>query len=120
MKYKVLFIFLFCLQFSSFGQFSNAARDSINKLTQSDFIQMLDQLGIKESDLRPGPSGNPSAPNAANSDENKVRNYKLPELMQMKNGVPVNDERMWWQQRRKEIIEDFESEMYGRLPESIP
>lgn len=81
---------------------------------------MLDQLGIKESDLRPGPSGNPSAPNAANSDENKVRNYKLPELMQMKNGVSVNDERMWWQQRRKEIIEDFESEMYGRLPESIP
>jgi hypothetical protein len=61
MKHKVLFIFLFCSQFSSFGQFSNAARDSINKLTQSDFIQMLDQLGIKESDLRPGPSGNPSA-----------------------------------------------------------
>ena len=27
---------------------------------------------------------------------------------------------MWWKQRRPEIVEDFEKEVYGRLPKNIP
>ena len=27
---------------------------------------------------------------------------------------------MWWKQRRPEIVEDMEREVYGRLPENIP
>lgn len=27
---------------------------------------------------------------------------------------------MWWNQRRPEIVEGFEKEVYGRLPKNIP
>ena len=37
---------------------------------------MMNQLGIKESQLRPGVSGDPNAPNAANRFEEKVNKYK--------------------------------------------
>ena len=27
---------------------------------------------------------------------------------------------MWWKERRPEIVEDFEREVYGRIPKNIP
>ena len=27
---------------------------------------------------------------------------------------------MWWQQRRPEIVEDFEREVIGRVPANVP
>ena len=49
---------------------------------------MKDQLGIKA--LRPGPSGNESAPNHANYDESLANPYpKLPDVLTFKNGKPV-------------------------------
>ena len=48
--------------------------------TQQDHQDMKDQLGIKA--LRPGPSGNESAPNHANYDEALANPYpKLPEVL---------------------------------------
>ena len=41
--------------------------------TREDHQQMLRQLGITK--LRPGPNGNPTAPNAANYDEAKANPY---------------------------------------------
>lgn len=78
---------------------------------------MLKELGIDS--LRPGPSGNPNDPNAANSDESKVSEYKLPELLVFKDGRKVNSVSEW-EKRRLEIIEDFDAEVYGRFPENIP
>ena len=49
--------------------------DSINKLTQADYAQMLMQLGIKANEKRPGASGNPNDSNAANRFEEKVNQY---------------------------------------------
>ena len=46
---------------------------NIRRLTQLDYQNMLDQLHIDST--RPGPSGNPQAPNAANSDESKATTY---------------------------------------------
>lgn len=40
--------------------------------TQVDYNDMLAKLKIPSSAKRPGPSGNPSAPNAANTDESKA------------------------------------------------
>jgi hypothetical protein len=48
--------------------------------TREDHQRMLELLGIKQ--LRPGPSGNPKAPNAANADESKATTYKsLPDQL---------------------------------------
>ncbi len=80
---------------------------------------MMQQLGIKK--LRPGPSGNESAPNHANYDESLANPcQQLPDALITKSGRKVTTADLWWQQRRPEIAEDFEREVYGRLPKKIP
>ncbi len=119
MKKVFLFLFLpFCFQAQA--QFSQAARDSINRITQTDFEQMLSQLGVAKNDMRPGPSGNPSAPHAANRFEDKVNRYTLPDPLVLKSGKKIKNASEWWSLRRPEIVEDFENEIYGRLPKNIP
>ena len=91
----------------------------VNFTAEQDHQQMMDQLGIKK--LRPGPSGNESAPNHANYDESLANPYpKLPELLVTNNGKKVTTAEMWWKQRRPEIKDAMEREVYGRLPEKIP
>jgi hypothetical protein len=86
---------------------------------EQDHKNMMDQLGIKS--LRPGPSGNESAPNHANYDESLANPYPdLPDLLTLKNGKKVTTPDIWWKQRRPEIVEDMEKEVYGRLPKNIP
>ena len=117
---KIAFLlFPLLLSAQGFAQPSQAARDSVNKITQVDYEQMLAQLGLKRSDMRPGPSGNPAAPNAANTSEEKVNHYTLPDPLTFMNGSKVKSAAEW-RRRRLEIIEEFESEIYGRLPENIP
>lgn len=101
----------------SFAQFSQKERDSIYRLSAEDHQLMLKELSIES--LRPGPSGNPDDPNAANSDESKISNYELPGLMVFKDGSKVNSVSDW-EKRRQEIIEDFDAEVYGRFPKEIP
>ena len=86
---------------------------------EQDHQNMMDQLGIKS--LHPGPSGNESAPNHANYDESTANPYPdLPDLLTLKNGKKVTTPDTWWKQRRPEIVEDMEKEVYGRLPKKIP
>ncbi|MEO5594088.1 MAG: hypothetical protein ABIR15_16495 [Chitinophagaceae bacterium] len=106
---------------SQFGRLSPAdsiRRDSINRVTQQDYSQMLGQLHIQST--RPGPSGNPQAANAANTDESKINTYTLPAPLVLKNGQQVANAAMWWQKRRPEIVEDFDKEIYGRVPAVTP
>lgn len=87
--------------------------------TQADHRAMLALLNIR--DLRPGPSGNPTAPNAANVDETKATTYTtLPDPLTLKNGQKVKTSTDWWQKRRAEIVEDFDREVYGRVPKNLP
>jgi hypothetical protein len=84
-----------------------------------DHQNMMDQLGIKA--LRPGPSGNESAPNHANYDEATANPYpNLPDVLTLNNGKKVKTPAMWWNQRRAEIVEDFEREVVGRIPKNVP
>ena len=84
-----------------------------------DHQNMMDQLGIKA--LRPGPSGDEKAPNHANYDESLANPYpNLPDVLTLKNGKKVTTPEMWWKERRPEIVEDFEREVYGRLPKNLP
>ena len=80
---------------------------------------MLKQLGITR--LRPGPSGQPNATNSANYDPAKANPFPdLPEALTLKNGQKVTTAQMWWQMRRPEIVEDFEREVFGRVPKDVP
>jgi hypothetical protein len=90
-----------------------------NWTAAEDHQNMMDQLGIKA--LRPGPSGNESAPNHANYDESTANPYpNLPDVLTLKNGKKVTTPDMWFKQRRPEIIEDFEREVLGRIPKNVP
>jgi len=79
---------------------------------------MMDQLGIKA--LRPGPSGNEKAPNHANYDEVKANPYPdIPDPLTRNNGQKVTTAKMWWEERRPEIVEMFEKYVYGRVPAAV-
>src|SRR3954471_7163208 len=79
-----------------------------------DHRNMMEQLGITA--LRPGPSGNEQAPNHANYDEALANPFAtLPDVLTPKSGRKVTNAREW-EQRRAEIVEDFEREVYGRVP----
>ena len=38
----------------------------------------------------------------------------------MRNGKKVTSAKMWWSERRPEIVEDFDREVYGRMPKNVP
>jgi hypothetical protein len=85
---------------------------------QQDRQNMMDQLGIRA--LRPGPSGDLNAPNQANYDEAKANPFpNWPDVLTSKNGGRVTTPAQW-QQRRAEIIEDFDREVLGRVPANAP
>src|SRR5262247_1948777 len=88
--------------------------------TRQDHQRMLEALKI--TSLRQGANpNNPQAPNAVNYDESKANPYpKLPDPLVLKNGKKVTSAKMWRQQRRPEIIEEFDREVYGRVPKNAP
>ena len=122
---KPLFVFV-CLLSTQVGMLS--AQDATTTSTdaklvvfsvQQDHQNMMKQLGITK--LRPGRSSNPSDRNAANTDESKANPYpELPELMTMKDGTKVTTPDQWWKRRRPEIVEDFQREVVGRIPDGVP
>ncbi|UZD23839.1 glucuronyl esterase domain-containing protein [Algoriphagus halophytocola] len=86
---------------------------------QQDHQNMQQQLGIKV--LRPGPSGDESAPNAANYDEALANPCpELPDILTTNDGSEVTSAEMWWETRRPELVDALEREVYGKLPENIP
>jgi hypothetical protein len=88
--------------------------------TQQDHQKMMELLKIEK--LRPGANGsNREAPNYANYDESKANPYpNLPDPLILKNGEKVTTAEAWWNQRRPEIVEDFDREIYGRVPKDTP
>jgi len=88
--------------------------------SEADRQAMLDQLHIDK--LRQGANGsNKQAPNYANYDESKANPYpNAPDPLVLKNGKKVTSAKMWWNQRRPEIVEDFDREIYGRVPKVLP
>src|SRR5215510_10632756 len=87
--------------------------------TKADHQRMMDLLKITL--LRQGVSGNAQALNAANYDESKANPFpNLTDPLVLKNGKKVTSAKMWWDQRRPEIVEDFDREIYGRVPKVTP
>jgi hypothetical protein len=92
----------------------------VTMTTQEDHQRLMDLLHITE--LRRGADGShPEAPNYANYDEAKANPYPtLPDPLILKNGKKVKSAKDWWTKRRPEIVEDFDREIYGRVPANIP
>jgi hypothetical protein len=95
-------------------------QQAVQEATRQDHQRMLETLKITA--LRPGANpNNPQAPNAVNYDESKANPYpKLPDPLTLKNGRKVTSAKMWAERRRPEIIEDFDREIYGRVPKNAP
>jgi hypothetical protein len=92
---------------------------AIQAASEKDHQRMMDLLGIKE--LRRGADGDAKSPNAANYDETKADVYpNLPDPLVLKNGKHVTTAKEWWTKRRPEIVEDFDREIYGRVPANLP
>lgn len=83
--------------------------------SQEDRQRMLDLLHI--TSMPPGAQS--SSPDTY--DESKANPYsKLPDPLALKNGKRVTDAKTWRNQRRAEIREDFDREIYGRTPKNTP
>jgi hypothetical protein len=98
--------------------FAQGAGTPIHLTAEQDHQRILDQLHIAE--LRRGPDGDPKSPNAANFDESKVPPYKTPDPLVLHRRKRVTTPEMWWQLGRPEIVEDFDREVYGRVPAVTP
>jgi (4-O-methyl)-D-glucuronate---lignin esterase len=96
-------------------------RARLDQLSREDHADMLRQLGITK--LRPGANGRAAAgePGAANYDPAKANPYPdWPDALTLKDGGKVTTAETWWRWRRPEIVEDFEREVYGRVPAGVP
>ncbi|MDB6130914.1 MAG: acetylxylan esterase [Verrucomicrobiales bacterium] len=58
--------------------------------------------------------------NWTNYKEEKAGNYALPDPLVLKSGRPVKDADTWWTKRRPEILNDFETYIYGKTPTKTP
>jgi hypothetical protein len=96
-----------------------AAPVPLQLTAQQDHALMMKALGIRS--LRPGANGRDSkAPNAANYDESKVKAFTLPDPLVCDDGTKAATPEDWWKKRRPEIVEDFDREVYGRVPKDVP
>ncbi|MCX6630230.1 MAG: hypothetical protein NTW28_21640 [Candidatus Solibacter sp.] len=89
-------------------------------LTQADHQRLMDLLHM--TTIRRGRDGNnKESPFYANYDEAKANPFpKLPDPLVLKNGKPVKQAADWWKVRRPQIVEDFDREIYGRVPKVVP
>lgn len=120
-RWKYLSAFLVIVMVMWFATVFNvsityAAQQGLNTQDEyDDHKNMMDQLGIKQ--LRPGANPN----NQSAFDEATANPYKdsMPDVLTMKNGTKVTSAAQW-PRRRAEILDDFEREVYGRIPSNVP
>lgn len=135
---------------STFGQVTSAQRTALEKvktdsLTNADYQQTLQRFGIKLP-LLPSLAEDPNCPKTitpkgtgggytdvqgrpytrslwgtwTNYEEGKANNFILPNPLVLKNGKPVTSSKIWWEKRRPEIVNDYENEVFGRIPQNTP
>jgi hypothetical protein len=87
--------------------------------SEQDHQRTMDLLHIQS--VRPGPSGTVGAPNATNYDEDKAGPFsKAPDPLVLNNGKRVTSAKMWWKQRRPQIVDAFDENILGRMPKDVP
>ena len=110
---------LFLLLAGSLLCAASFAQQPVTFTAQEDHQNMMDQLGIKS--IRHAFDADESSPYAANYDESKANPFPvIPEILKTNAGKKVTTAKQWWEVRRPEIVEGFESEVYGRVPANVP
>ena len=109
--------FLWTLIFVVPESFGQAPSGGDTQARFDDHQNMMDQLGITK--LRPGHNGQKQT--GEGFEEETANPYKdtMPDALTMKDGTKVTQAAQW-PKRRAEIVEDFEREIYGRIPENVP
>ncbi len=122
---RILAVTLFLSTLAPFAALPSQAADATpapkDWTNEEDHQNMREQLGITA--MRPPYNGwaKPGEPNAANYDPALANPYPdIPELLIANDGTPITTPEAWWTIRRPEIVEAFESEVYGRIPEHTP
>ena len=118
MKKSIIFLLVVCFTHVVLAQEvkinSSKFPQMVTFTAQQDHDNMMQQLGIKE--LRPAATGIES--DFVESLANPCP--QLPDILTTKSGKKITTAELWWEQRRPEIVEDMEREVYGRLPKNIP
>jgi len=92
----------------------------VHLTSEQDHQRTMDLLHMAA--IRQGRNGtNLADPNYANYDESKANPYPtLPDPLLLTNGKKAATAKAWWTQRRPEIVELFDREVYGRVPQVTP
>ncbi len=80
-----------------------------------DYQDMLTQLGITQ--MRRGRDGR--GPDTSDEATANPSPETMPALLVFQDGTPVTSAEQW-PRRRAEIVEEFEREVYGRVPDNVP
>ena len=99
---------------------SAAPCSPVTLTAEEDHARMMKLLGI--ASLRPWVNGmDPQAPHRPNYDEAQANPYpKLPDPFLAHGGKRIQTPGGWWKIRRPEIVEDFDRQIYGRVPADVP
>jgi hypothetical protein len=98
------------------AQDAGAPAAPVQLTAQADRQRIMDLLQI--TSIPPGAQG---SNNPATYDESQANPFPvLPDPLVLKSGKKVTSKDAWWKQRRPEILEDFEREIYGRTPRHTP
>lgn len=122
--FRILLLSFFALPCDSFAMDNGVAESEfappVELDVEQDHRRMMNLLGMES--IRRGANGrDPNAPNAANYDESKANIYpSLPDPLLTQDRQRVDSAEMWWNVRRPEIVELFDREVYGRVPEELP
>jgi len=86
---------------------------------EQDHQRMMDELHI--TSIRHGADSDPKSAYTVNYDESKANPYpNLPDPLILNDGKRVTTANVWWTQRRPEIVELFDREIFGRMPANTP
>ncbi len=101
---------------------SAANGEPVHLTAAQDRERTLRLMGIKNSQMRPEPSSTGiDARHAANYNEAKANIYPtLPNALVLNDGQRVTTAKMWWKERRPQIIALFDKNIYGYTPKHLP
>jgi hypothetical protein len=98
---------------------STSREGPVHLTATQDHQRILQLLHITSLRIAPRPNG--TGATAANYDEAKANPWpELPNPLTLNSGKPVTSAKIWWGQRRPELIELFNREVFGRVPSDVP
>lgn len=107
-------------QFMMFGGGNRVNQDSLSRIVDADYADMLAKVGVGQ----PREGRQPNSP-----DESKHPNYDeltanpfpfYPDPLVTESGKKVTSAKMWYKVRRPELVRLFEDHVYGRIPDNVP